>query len=1754
MPSATYEVKFLSNFSQFNINPLLSGLGQLETTLQRVGTLSFGDKLALGITGTLIPAIAKIGIEATQAAIQFEQAFVSVAKVVEGTTAELGALKRELGEITTELPVSFGEATAAAAVAGQAGVPVGSIGSVAETALQLGIASNLSPEAAARLIAQFSLAQGADPGALGPNLGAALTQAGNTAPTTESEIGTVLGRITGTSSLVGLSPAFQVGLATTIGSLPGVRAEAGSSAFNNILTAMLQPDQNEEYARLIGMSGNEFRTALINDPDGTMTRWFEALGALNPLARADFIESTPAGGSIRQTALLSQLSLFTPLLGEQLTGAESQFENPTALVEESGKAAETAAARIERFGNSVTLALADLGEGMLPVVVGGVDALIAAAGGLADSGFAELIGAIVESIKGAAPSFLPLVEMLGELGTFTFDGLSGLAGMLADIVGIINSIPFGSEALTTLLTLGALAVGARGVGALSTVVGGGGGLLGAVGGGLVGGVPGTLIGGIMGQMLGAGGGAAAASSGGKIIGIGGPAPGASAAGAASGGLFSRLSASASGATLGGVASAVGKVALPAAVIGGIFTLASGPGRHEAAAAEYAAAYRKQQEGDIFAILDALEAEKDRFMRETIPQGVNARDLDDANFLQRGIQASISVGQQVFDAIPFVEVTSIAEQQAMADGLREEGEAAALAWREARDARIAVGKAAFEFFELESAPALAAEVEEAFGIEGLLEQITSPRIVHPALEFGPVEGSATIIEEVPDLKPLFLDGLRRELAERGLTGLGVDESMGLAESDVMAIFGGLTEHIQGAILGEVERVDLGGTFESIAIKMKEALAGGLSSFDASLIAEFGLELGMEINAMFDSIFESVASFDLGETFADTFANVQGAQQAMRQAAADMALVFAAGFRDEYIQAVRTLGPEAGKELVAQLAEGIRNGDLEQVAEVLRAAGAEGVEAYVEGAENAAQTLADLAEQFGSDFAIQVAEGIAAGRISPDEFMDLIGLAEAYEEGTASLEDVEVFLTAIDDATPLMIAVANAAAAMDGQQATIVLAVVPQLDFAAMVFRTAQAGLTKIPGFGGLANIMGAAAGAFTDISVGISTGRSTFFNPFGAGAGPAAASPSGGSGSGAGGGGGGDAQEDIEAAARESAEQHAEWWSDMYRTHLDMVFQGVFEGEALDLHVDELFDSIDDQLDADELQDVVEGFGEDFQNLMGDVFADRLTIGPDLAAELTSQVEVLREAGLGDAMADAIIADIERAQIPVRIRETFADIQAAFLSAIPDLGEAIADAWTELEDGTRVFDISAVGTGFLEMANDYRDMWATIAQLTEMGLFHVAEIVAQGGPEVAKQAQEMIDSGDVVPLAEIERDINEAVDIIETATADADVALSLDIVEIADGVTEAEFLLLGFSEETWEATLEADADGVEVGVLVAQASAGEWTEGEYLAELDARSDGVILEVALAKIEAGTFTEEDWTAVLEADSAGVELEVAVALFEAGIWTEADLTAFLEADGTGAITVIDFTTTSGRTYADDDYDATMDATDEASPVIAVPQGSATTYAGGTYNPPIKATDEASGPIGTVQGVANAYVNGGPYDSIVTAIVNGLQAARDLLSTVLALGRAPDTSSRHTVTTYYEQVGSQSAPTVMVNPGINADGGLYPAADGLIAPGGYPNLYQWAEPETGGEAFIPLGTNKRPRSTQILGQVATQFGFDLIRQGSGLGGGGATTVINAPVNVTVDAELGVDSRRLQREVERTVDRSMGDLVREVALERNAR
>lgn len=65
---------------------------------------------------------------------------------------------------------------------------------------------------------------------------------------------------------------------------------------------------------------------------------------------------------------------------------------------------------------------------------------------------------------------------------------------------------------------------------------------------------------------------------------------------------------------------------------------------------------------------------------------------------------------------------------------------------------------------------------------------------------------------------------------------------------------------------------------------------------------------------------------------------------------------------------------------------------------------------------------------------------------------------------------------------------------------------------------------------------------------------------------------------------------------------------------------------------------------------------------------------------------------------------------------------------------------------------------------------------------------------------------------------------------------------------------------------------------------------------------------------------------------------------------------------------------------------------------------------------------------------------------------------------------------------------------------GGSLPTRAVIERPHGKRGLVQWAEAETGGEAFIPLAPGKRERSTAILDRVAGTFGYALVDQMTGV------------------------------------------------------
>ena len=75
-----------------------------------------------------------------------------------------------------------------------------------------------------------------------------------------------------------------------------------------------------------------------------------------------------------------------------------------------------------------------------------------------------------------------------------------------------------------------------------------------------------------------------------------------------------------------------------------------------------------------------------------------------------------------------------------------------------------------------------------------------------------------------------------------------------------------------------------------------------------------------------------------------------------------------------------------------------------------------------------------------------------------------------------------------------------------------------------------------------------------------------------------------------------------------------------------------------------------------------------------------------------------------------------------------------------------------------------------------------------------------------------------------------------------------------------------------------------------------------------------------------------------------------------------------------------------------------------------------------------------------------------------------------------------------------------------IRANGGI----DNLPNQAGiqHGTVYQYGEPGTGGEGFIPLAPSKRGRSVQITKQIANRFGYELVpMENGGLGGFGGYT-----------------------------------------------
>ena len=148
-----------------------------------------------------------------------------------------------------------------------------------------------------------------------------------------------------------------------------------------------------------------------------------------------------------------------------------------------------------------------------------------------------------------------------------------------------------------------------------------------------------------------------------------------------------------------------------------------------------------------------------------------------------------------------------------------------------------------------------------------------------------------------------------------------------------------------------------------------------------------------------------------------------------------------------------------------------------------------------------------------------------------------------------------------------------------------------------------------------------------------------------------------------------------------------------------------------------------------------------------------------------------------------------------------------------------------------------------------------------------------------------------------------------------------------------------------------------------------------------------------------------------------------------------------------------------------------------------------------------------GTINSLAGKTVNleardltGGAVSSAKAAIASVVGKTVNVVTNFISRGRNAEGGIWADGVRAYADGGITQAEAY-ANGGIKMPSNVKTFASGSerhvaqIAQGKWP-VRVWAEPETGGEAYIPLSVSKRPQSLDILKQVAEMFGFSLVKK----------------------------------------------------------
>lgn len=317
---------------------------------------------------------ALLAIPAATAAVatSYEKDFAQVIRTTGIAGEEVPELRNELKALGREIPLTFGQFSNIASIAGQLGIAKGDIADFTETVAKFGAASNVSIDEAStafgRLQNSFDpLRQQED---FFNKIGSSIAKVGVESAASETEIIAVTNQISAAGAQSGFTADQIVGLSGALASVR-IRPELARGAFQRIMLGLSRSaDQGaesfEQFGKYTGLAADQSLELFKSDPSAFFYKYIGGIKATvaNGASLSSVLDDIGAKNVFDKQFILGLVNGYE-VYGKALGDASSAFQDGTFLDESTKGTFETFAATLTKLGTSLSNLADSLGKGSL---------------------------------------------------------------------------------------------------------------------------------------------------------------------------------------------------------------------------------------------------------------------------------------------------------------------------------------------------------------------------------------------------------------------------------------------------------------------------------------------------------------------------------------------------------------------------------------------------------------------------------------------------------------------------------------------------------------------------------------------------------------------------------------------------------------------------------------------------------------------------------------------------------------------------------------------------------------------------------------------------------------------------------------------------------------------------------------------------------------------------------------------------------------------------------------------------------------------------------------------------------------------------------------------------------------------------------------------------------------------------------------------------------------------------------------------